>query len=105
MAEDEAPLEPARILELAGIDGDLGRLGPRREAEHDRGGEGPGLRGVVANLADADAGLLTYLARHRILETLARLDEAGQGRVLALGPGTLAAEQSALAIGHQHDDG
>src|SRR6185437_2419541 len=89
MVPDEVALEPARVLQLVAVDGDrrAARLGG--EAQHDRGGERPGLRGMIAHLADNDAGLLVNLARHRILEAFAGLDEAGQGRMLTLGPDAL----------------
>ena len=75
------------------------------KAEHHRGGERPGLRGVVAHRAHGDAGLLRDLAHHRVLEALARFDEAGDGRVAPRRPARLAPEQRPLAVAHQHDDG
>ena len=79
-----------------------GRAG--EEAEHERGRERPRLRGVVAHVADRDAGFLEHFAHHGILEALARLDEAGDGRVAARRPARLPTEQRALAVAHQHDD-
>ena len=53
---------------------------------------------------DLDRGLLAHLARHRVFEALARLDEAGQGRIHAGQREILvAAEQHPVAIDHQHD--
>ena len=45
--------------------------------------ERPRLRGDVARVGDLDAGLLAHLARDRLLERLARLDEARERRVAA----------------------
>ena len=70
--------------------------GPLRvEAEHQRRGERPRLRGDVAHLADPHAGLLVDLARDGLLQALPRLDEPGQRAIAALRPGRLAAEQHA----------
>ena len=44
-----------------------------------------------------------HLARHRLLEALARLDEAGQRRMHARRPDALAAQETALAVMDQHD--
>ena len=74
-----------------------------REAEHERAREGPRLRGDVARVGDLDARLLEHLARHGLLERLARLDEAGQRAVAAGRPGRLAAEQDAVAVDDEHD--
>src|SRR5208282_135719 len=95
--------EPARVLELVAIDVELGRDGLGMEAEHDRGRKRPRLGGVVAHVRNADAGLLEHLARDRVLQALARLDEAGKGRVHAGRPDALAAQEAALAPAHQHD--
>src|SRR5882724_1867304 len=78
--------------------------GARAEAQHDRGGEGPGLRGVVAYLVDRDADLLADLAAHRILQAFARLDEAGQHRMHPGWPDRLAAEHDPVTVMDQHDD-
>ena len=48
--------------------------------------------------ADADAGLLEDLAPDRLLDGLARLEEAGQDRVEARGPAALAAQEEAAAV-------
>ena len=55
------------------------------------------------DLVDPDAALLLDLAGDGVLQALARLDEAGQGRVHAGRPGRLAAHQAALAVVDQHD--
>ena len=68
-------------------------LGHRAEADHQRAGERPRLRGDVADRVDDHAGLLEHLAPDRLLERLARLDVAGQEREAALRPARLAAEQ------------
>ena len=75
------------------------------KAEHQRGGERPGLRGVVVARRDAHARFLEHFARHRVFEALARLDESRDGGIAARRPARLPAEQRALAVRHQHDDG
>ena len=77
--EELLPPEPARILELGSIDIDVGRLGFRVEADHDRGRERPWLGGVVAHILHANSSLLENLARDGLLEAFARLDETGEG--------------------------
>ena len=47
-----------------------------REAQHQRGGERPGLRGVVVDAIHRNARLFPYLAHDCILQAFARLDEA-----------------------------
>src|SRR5690348_4202903 len=69
----EVAVEPARILELALIHSDVAAPRAGVEAQHDRGGKRPGLRGMVGDLIDDDAGLLRDLARDRLFEALARL--------------------------------
>ena len=59
---------------------------------------------MIADLGHAHARFLVHLARHGVLETLARLDEPGNGRIAARGPARLAPEEHALAVRHQHDD-
>src|SRR6185437_13780520 len=98
MRQQETAVVPARILELAVIDADLGAARAGMEAQHDRGGKGPGLRRVIAHLVDAHRRFLLDLARHRFLEALARLDESGERRMHAGGPDALAPQEAALAI-------
>src|SRR5690349_15700684 len=73
--------EPAHVVELVVTGGCLAAGVGRVEAEHQRHGERPRLRGAVEDVADLHARLLQHLALHRLLERLARLDEAGQRRV------------------------
>ncbi|MEE9603330.1 MAG: hypothetical protein V3V75_08505, partial [Thermoguttaceae bacterium] len=68
--------EPAGILEFVIADSDLVAGGVGGEADHERRGERPRLRGVVAHLAHVDAGLFLDLAAHRLFQALARLDES-----------------------------
>ena len=76
-------------------------------ADHQLAGERPGLAGDVDDVAHAHPRLLVNLARHRFLDRLARLDEAGERAEAARGKARLAAEQQArrlpLAVRHQHD--
>src|SRR5918999_97033 len=99
-SDDLFAAEPAQVLDVvlerARLAGAVGRL----EAEHQRRRERPRLRRDVARRADLDAALLGDLARDRLLEALARLDEAGERRVAPLRPAGRAAEQHAVAVGH-----
>src|SRR5260221_6046645 len=101
--QDEGAVVPARVLKLALIDADLGAARLRVKAEHDRGRERPGLRGMVRDVIDEDAGLLIDLACHRFLQALARLDKAGQGRVHSRRPDALAPQEAAITVMDQHD--
>ena len=71
----------------------------------------PGLAAEVGHVAHRDAGLLEHLAADGVLDRLARLDEAGQGRVPPLRPHGWRPSSSALvgltrlAVGDDHDDG
>src|SRR4051794_30589070 len=95
--------EPAAGLELVAIEGDLLAQRLAEAADHQRGREGPGLRGEVAHLADRHARLLLGLAANRVLDRLAGLDEAGEARIGVRHEAGLAAEKAALAAVHQHD--
>src|SRR5262249_52021349 len=88
--------EPARVLELLAVHGDVvaQRLG--MAADHQRHRKRPGLRGEVAHAAGDDAGLLERLAPHRILDRLTRLDEAGKARPHARHEPRRAPEQAAV---------
>ena len=81
------------------------RGGAREEADHQRGGERPGLGGGIRR-ARRPAMLVSSrdLADDRVFESLAGLDEAGQARIHAFGKARRAAEQTALAVDRQHDD-
>src|SRR5262249_61559018 len=65
--------------------------------------ERPGLRGEIADATAHDAGLLLHLAPHRLLDVLARLDEAGEARPHRRGEACRAPEQAVLALDRQHD--
>ena len=86
------------VLDLVAVDLDLGGLGAGDEAEHQAGRERPGLVAEVLHLADPDPDLLGDLTAYGVLERLARLAEARERRVAALGPRGLAAEQAALVV-------
>src|SRR5260370_21019637 len=101
--QDEGAVVPARVLKLALIDADLGAARRRVKAEPDRGRERPGLRGMVRDVIDEDAGLLIDLAFPRFLQALARLDKAGQGRVHSRRPDALAPQEAAITVMDQHD--
>src|SRR5215813_5675490 len=71
--------EPARLGDLIWIDRELARLGLGDATQHERVRKWPGLARVELDLANRDAGFLQHLAAHRVLDVLARLDEAGKG--------------------------
>lgn len=57
----------------------------------------PGLTRVVHDLPDNHSSLLIHFPPDRILERLARLNEAGKARVHALRPGLLTSEEDLVA--------
>src|SRR5688500_18506603 len=95
-------VEPADVLELLVDPVRLAGAVGGGEADHQRSGERPGLRGDVLRRPDLDPGLLSDLPYHGLLEALTGLDEAGEGRVAAGRPDRLATEQHAVAVGHEH---
>ena len=97
-------LEPAAVLQLRRVALDLRRQRLGVAADHQRGGEGPGLARMIGDAADRDAGLLLHLAPHRLLDRLARLQESGERGIHAGREARLPAEQAALAVDRQHDD-
>jgi hypothetical protein len=99
--------EPADGLELR-----VGRVRlaagvARVEADHQRRREGPRLRRAVAQVGHLHPALLGDLARDRVLQRLARLDEPGQRAEPPGRPARLAAEQHAVVLRvmdeHDHD--
>ena len=60
---------------------------------------------MVVDGTDLNPGLLADFARDRVLEALARLDKAGEGRIHAGREVPRAPHQRAVAVGHQHDHG
>ena len=96
--------EPARVLQLLAVDGDLAARVARHEADHDLARERPVLAPHVLDVLDVDADLFLHLARHAALERLAVVDEARHQRVAARGPDRLAREQHPVAVAHEHDD-
>ena len=95
--------EPARILDLLGVDGDLFGQRLRMAADHQRHREGPRLRGEIGHAPADDAGLLLDLAAHRGLDRLAVLDEARERRIDATGEARAASEEAAIAPDGEHD--
>ncbi|MCY1372429.1 hypothetical protein D9M69_596340 [compost metagenome] len=73
--------EPLRILDLIDLHDDLAGRIFGMEAEHQRMRERPALAAQVLQVLDLDPHLFAHLARHALLDRLARLDEAGQGAV------------------------
>ena len=97
--------EPLGVFELVRIEREALAHRFADEAQHERGREGPGLGGVIADLHDLDAGLLGDLAADGLFQALAGLDEAREGRIEPRRPGPVPAQQTALAEGNEHDDG
>ena len=97
--------QPARALSSSdSLTLEVERLGLGMEADHHRGGKRPGLRGTVDDVLHPHLDLLVDLARHGILEALARLDEARQRRMHAARKMLAAAQQALVAVMDQHDD-
>src|SRR6266850_851224 len=89
--------EPARVLQLLLIDGDLaaGVLGD--EADHELAGEGPVLAPDVLDVLHVHADFFLYLAGDGAFQRLAVVDEAGDQRVAAGRPDGFAGQQHGLA--------
>src|SRR5690349_16972756 len=95
--------EPARFGDLVWVNRQLARLGLGDATQHKRVGERPGLARVELDLAHPDASFLQHLAAHRVLDVLARLNKAGQGRVHLVGEAVLVRQQTTLTVRDQHD--
>src|SRR5207249_902317 len=94
--------EPADVEHLFRIDGDRLAEALAVEPEHDVAGKRPGLARVILHRADGYARLLEHLASHRLLQRLARLNEAGERGVHVRPREPLRmAEQHLVAAGHQ----
>src|SRR5436190_21027394 len=102
-ARDLLAVEPAAVVELGAVDHDLGRERLGVAADHQRGRERPGLRPEIGDAPADDAGLLAGFPPHRILDRLARLDEAREARPHAGLEAVGAAEHATLALDRQHD--
>src|SRR5215212_3012866 len=103
--------EPAGIVDLLPVHPHLAEGCASPESQHQAGRQRPRLVAEVGHLSDCDAGLLHHLSPDGVLKGLARLQEAGQGRVPPSGPGVLPAEQQGfllstrLAVRDRHDHG
>src|SRR5262249_53270824 len=95
--------EPARVLQLLLIDGDLtaGVLGD--EADHELAGEGPVLAPYVLEVLHGHANFFRHLAGEGAFQRLGVVDEAGDQRVAAGRPDGFAGQQRALAVADEHD--
>src|SRR4029077_17628260 len=100
---DFVAIEPPRLDELLGVDGDLlaQRLG--EEAHHQGRREWPGLGGEVADAPAAYVGFLADLAPDRVLQCLTRFHESRKAGKPGAGTAAAAAEQCALAPDGEHD--
>src|SRR3954468_3072617 len=98
--------ETAHIFELVVPGVRLARYRARREAQHQRRRERPGLAAAIDDVVDGDAALLADLADDRLLQRLPRLDETGQRRVATARPARLPSEQAAVTtVVNEDDDG
>jgi hypothetical protein len=95
--------EPAHRFQLGLVGGGVVAVDVGHQAHHQRRGPRPGLAGVVADGGGGQAGLFHQLAGAGLLDGLAGLEEAGQGREHAGRPGRLAAQQAAAVVQGQHD--
>ena len=95
--------KPPRVLKFRAVDDNFSGQGLGMAADHQRGRERPGLRAEIGHLAAEDAGFLAGFTPHRVLDRLARLEEAGEARPHGRPETRAAAEQAVLALGRQHD--
>src|SRR6516164_1270781 len=102
-ARDLLAVEPAGIVELGAIDDDVARKRLGMTADHQRSGEGPGLRGEIAYASANDAGFFARFPPHGVFDRLPGLDETGEARPHAGLKTMRAAEHAALARNRKHD--
>src|SRR3954454_15297358 len=95
--------EPARILELRRVDGQLARGRLRHAADHERRWKGPWLACNVADIESLDPGFLLHFTRDSILNGFADLDKAGERRIAVFRVMRLAAKQDPAIPFHEHD--
>src|SRR5712691_1713786 len=96
--------EPARVLQLLAVDGDLAARVLRDEADHELAREGPVLAADVLDLLHVHADFFLHLAGDGALQRFAVVDEPGDERVAPGRPDGLAGQQHALAVANEHDD-
>ena len=72
-------------------------------ADHQGGGEGPGLIGAIGHCPRLQPHFLHQFAAHRFLDGLARFDEPGQRRKHPAGKLLAAPDQTMVAMRRQHD--
>jgi branched-chain amino acid aminotransferase len=92
-----------RLGDLRRVDADLAAGVFGGEADHQRVGERPRLAADVAHVGDLDPHLLTDLAADRLLERLARLDEAGERAEEPRRQVVAAPEEHPVAPPHEDD--
>ena len=73
-------------------------------ADHERRGEGPRLRSVVADVLHGHARLLSDLALDGGFDRFAMVDESGEAGIHPRGPALLASEEDASLVLDEHDD-
>src|SRR5215468_11784881 len=74
-------VEPARVLDFGIVDPDFSAPVLGEERDHERVRERPWLASEVAHVSHPDADLFMYLPLQTLLQSLSRLDEAGQGAI------------------------
>ena len=97
--------EPLGVFEFAVVESNVRRGRSGCKAQHERRWKWPWLRAVILNVADMNVGLFVHLASDGILEALTRFREPGDRGIPALGPVGLPAEQTAILIRDEYDDG
>ena len=89
--------EPAAVIQLGNIHMDLPRFRLGVAADHQGMWHRPGLRGMIANAADMDAGLFMRLAAHGIFDQLNwKMEQSGKEERFSLAD----AEWGKLPDGH-----
>src|SRR5574338_476233 len=73
--------EPARVVKLGEVDGQLVAECSRVAAEHERRRKWPWLARDIGDLRHRDSRFLVELASDRSLDRFAGLEEAGEGRI------------------------
>src|SRR5580698_1852090 len=97
--------EPARLDDLYPVDANVAAGVVRGEPDHQRMREGPRLASEIPDASHLDADLLAHLARERIFERLADLDEPGQRAEPAVGRARVMRQKGFVSAADEHDDG
>ena len=88
--------KPLCVGDLGFFQVDIAASVARREAHHERVGEGPGLAAKIADFIDLHANFLLHFAPHTVFERLARFYETGNHAVTAGGEAMVARQEYPL---------